>query len=722
MRVLFFVSTFGLAESKLAENATRRGHQVDVLDVQSLRWLRRSAPQERRGLHRWMSYWPLRASRNQIARVVREIVESGDYEGYFALSLPAAGFAARYLEEEFVPLLWRGDLDFSAARVQLTQDFHDLTTAVDRIFLQDENEFDKALSKGSRSAHLLHRPQPLSSQSAGQLLDHGATAPRVALLHPERVAPERRDAQADMLRPVVEGQGGTLSLLSASSLFRTRDFLRKRDVRDTAAMRLDGFTHVVLTGTSRDHETAADLLLNSGDGGRLLVEDTIGMRAWARSRGMDNTGRGARLGGLLHRMLSDATSAEPAGQTGSDSSPEHDLLESYLQAMRPRIARDHEQLELLEETGPLDVFFSTSPLEDRTDGARPQRVRNMAEAMDLSGHAVRLYSTPSVFARRAALIGRLLESGRPAGMLYGENSTSPIPFVDIVEQLAELARTMREHGGTSAWFVRDLHWLDDIDGYLDDPERRHQMQRDGLHELREIGAAMDVLAAPCAESGEGFNALLARHGEPTRQWYPLPPAVAPQNMTDAVLDSSTAEDECTTLLYAGGVGSVYGLDEYLSALSGLQGDFHLDFVVRAAEVELLHIMLERHGLDGHPGLRILTAPLEWYVPRTRRCIGAVLLGGEYARFSFPYKTVSMVERGYPVLCFEDMAIADFVRENQIGTVCARTPAAVRQGIVELIDFDSSRLQNARHEETWAARIHGLRAHLADTVARGTAVV
>lgn len=718
MRALFLVSHYGPAEAALVDNATACGHQVDILDVQGPGWLQRSAPQTRRGLNRWASYWPMRSARNQVARMVRDMLDQGAYDGVFTMSLPASGFAARYLEEGFVPVLWRGDLDFSAARTLLTEDVHDLTTAVDRIFLQDEYEFDKALSKSSRSAHLLHLDPRGTFTVAAPLLDHRGTAPKVVMLHPEGVADDRSEAQSEMLRQVAEHHGGTLTTLSASALYRRRDVLRRRPLASTAAGRLEGFTHVVFTGSSRDHQAVADLFLEAGDGGRLVVEDTIGMGYWAASRGFVRTGRGARLAAELHAVLNQGVDVNDTdGQSdrrdpaSSGSMPARDLLSGYLAAMERPVDRSYEQLRVLENSRPLNVFFSTSPLEDRTDGARPQRVRNMATALDRQGSSVRLYSTPSVFERRAKLIDGLLADGRSAGLLYGENSTSPIPFEHIPGAVANLAQTMRSHGGRSAWFVRDVHWLEEFDGYLDEPGRRAQMQVDGLRELRVIEASVDVLAAPSDAAGAGFNELLERHGEPARAWYPLPPGVAPQNVATGLPEAIGAGDELTTLLYAGGVSELYGLDEYLAALTGLDESLLLDFVVRPLEVNRLQAMLEHHNLQDRPGLRVITEPLEWYVPRSRRSIGAVLLGGSYARFSFPYKTMSLIERGYAVLCFEDMAIAEFVRDRRIGQACPRSQEGIRQGIEALVQHEMSGLELAREQETWDARVADLIAYL-----------
>ncbi|MGM7669976.1 hypothetical protein [Microbacterium sp. A93] len=718
MRALFLVSHYGPAEAALVDHATGCGHQVDILDVQGPGWLQRSAPQNGHGLNRWATYWPMRSARNQVARMLRKVIDQGAYDAVFTMSLPAAGFAARYLEEGFVPVLWRGDLDFSAARTLLTEDVQDLTAAVDRIFLQDEYEFDKALSKSSRSAHLLHLDPRGTLATGVPMLDRRPSGPQVVMLHPEGVAQDRCEAQAGMLRQVAEHHGGTLTTLSASALYRRRDVHRRRPLAGTAAARLEGFTHVVLTGSSRDHQAVADLLLEAGDGDRLVVEETIGMGYWAADRGFTRTGRGARLAGALHEVL-DLTSAaddgeDQGGQPSGPSSgtqPGQDLLRGYLAAMGRPVERSYEQLQALQDSGPLNVFFSTSPLEDRTDGARPQRVRNMATALDRQGSSVRLYSTPSVFERRAKLVERLLDSGRPAGLLYGENSTSPIPFEHIPGAVATLAQTMRRHGGRSAWFVRDLHWLEEFDGYLDEADRRAQMQHDGLRELQVVEAAVDVLVAPSDAAGTGFNALLERHGEPARTWFALPPAVAPQNTAAGLPEAIGADEESTTLLYAGGVSELYGLDEYLAALNGLDESLLLDFVVRPLEVGRLHAMLELHGLQAHPGLRVITESLEWYVPRSRRTIGAVLLGGSYARFSFPYKTMSLIERGYAVLCFEDMAIADFVQDRRIGVACPRSQDGVREGIQALLRHDLAGLTQAREQETWDVRVAGLIAHL-----------
>ena len=90
-------------------------------------------------------------------------------------------------------------------------------------------------------------------------------------------------------------------------------------------------------------------------------------------------------------------------------------------------------------------------------------------------------------------------------------------------------------------------------------------------------------------------------------------------------------------------------------------------------------------------------------------VGVVLLGGEYARFSFPYKTMSLIERGYPVLCFADMGIADFLERNRVGLGVARSSEAIRAGIDALVRDGAPGMTDAQRTQSWAARLSTARA-------------
>lgn len=714
MKALLLTTGAGPVEGRLLSNAAAAGHTVDVLDVSGPSWLSYTAPGKRPALYRWMAQGPWRDSSNQVARVMRRMTGAGRYDLVLASGLGACAFASRFVEEDFAPLLWRGDLDFSAAREHATADVHRLAAAVDRLLLDDEWEFDKALSKGSRAAHLLHpRPAPVAHAGADAdaptLLDTSAQTPRVLLLHPERFDADRVASQERALRTALADMpGAELAVASASSLLRARDLLAGRDLRSLARTRLRGATHVVLVGSSRDHAAVADLLVAEGHADRLVLEDALGMHAWLRLHPQVRSGRGLRLVAELRASLAGEPVSGSAPHPAWVREPVPDLLRAYGAAMDRRVDPLHEDLAALRHEDSLEVFFATTPLEDRTDGARPLRVRAMAEAMDATAPAVRISSVPAVFARRAALVRRALDAGRPAGLMYGENSTSPISDPMVAEGLAELMGRVRAASGRAVWFVRDLHWLDDLEGYLVDDGHRSQVRTAGLRELELMAGAADALAAPSVESGVLFDDLLRRHGRSGHDWIPVPPGVEPSAVVDETA-ARPAEEDGVTLLYAGGVGSVYGLDLYLEAAAGLNADVRLDFVVRVGERAHLEELLERHGLDDRPGVRITTVPLEWHVPLTRSVVGSVLLGSGYAALAFPFKTMSLVERSHPILCFSDMAIADLVRGEGLGTAVERDVASVRAGLQRLVTEGAPGMAAAQHAHSWAVRMAAVRA-------------
>lgn len=64
----------------------------------------------------------------------------------------------------------------------------------------------------------------------------------------------------------------------------------------------------------------------------------------------------------------------------------------------------------------------------------------MNDALSRPAAAVRLSSVPGVFDRRARVVAEAVATGRPLGLFYGENSTSPIPDPRVTAELADLMR------------------------------------------------------------------------------------------------------------------------------------------------------------------------------------------------------------------------------------------------------------------------------------------
>ncbi|MCV7472840.1 hypothetical protein ABZ787_06845 [Micrococcus luteus] len=681
----------GQAVSRLQEN----GHSVHIYDVNG-QWLTYGAP-----VPLWMRGYRLKRSPLATGYFTQYIERRG-IDHVVTFGLPAGAMAADDLSLPFVPVLGRGDLDFSAARAEQAADFDTLLAGTGLLLLEDEWEMDKACAKGSRAAHL--RSAQLLEDETPCLSRQDEV--RVGVLHPESMDPERLRLHVEGLRAEL-GPDAEITGVTVESLFHRRDLVRKRRFAPTVRDRLSGFTQLIVLGSSAHH--AAILGAVWGDRGRLVVEATIGSATLSRELGVQTLGRGVRVAELAAAM-SRGEAPAPVPVTHPRTVPAGvDVLPIWDDLLATDHPDGHEELAVHRGTGPVDVFFSVAPLQDRTDGARPQRIRNMADAMDRPEPALRVFANRALFDRRARQLAALLDGGRPAGLLYGENSTSPIPDAALIEDVADLVREFGRRGGRSAWFVRDLHWLDDVEGYLADEDTRSTLVGLGLHELDEMGGAADLLLAPSDASGRGFDDLLRRHGLEGWDWFPSPPGVDPGNVVGP--EAARGSEPGITLLYAGGLNSVYSMDRYLESIQGLDGRFLLDFVVRESEKGRLAADLDRHGIPVDDRVRLITAELDHYRPRTADCFGVILLDSEYARFSFPYKTVSMLEHGFPILCFEDMGIASFVRDNGLGVACERSATGVRDGIEELTTVGAPGLAEARHTQSWEARIAEVRARL-----------
>lgn len=694
-QILVLTRGYGPFQGQIVSRLQENGHTVHVYDVNG-QWLTHGV-----GVPLWMRGYRLKRSA-MASGYIMDYVRRKRIDRVVSLGLAAGAFAADNVSMPFLPVLARGDLDFSAARTEMAQDFETLGAATDRLLLDDEWEMDKAAAKGSRAHHL--RTPLLLEEEVPCLASRGAV--HVGVIHPDGMDPERLELHLSALRDLL-GAEAEVTPVTAESLFHRRDLVRKRRFAPTVRDRLASFSQLVLLGSSPHH--AAVIAAVRPHWAQTVVEDTIGSGGLAKEVGIVMVGRGVRVAELSARIpTGDVPDLEPMSHP-RPLPPGDDVLTTWDEMRAAVHPSGYEELAVLRETGPVDVFFSVAPLQDRTDGARPQRIRNMAEALDRPVPALRIFANRALFDRRASALRSLLAAGRPPGILYGENSTSPMPEAALIDDVAALVREFGARGGKSAWFVRDLHWLDDVEGYLDDEDTQARFIELGRRELEAVGGAVDVLLAPSVASGAGFDQLLGRHGLERRDWVPAPPGVTVTNVSDG--SSRPRHRQGTTLLYAGGLNNVYSMDSYLECVRALGPDFLLDFVVRAAEAERLEADLEKHGIPVDGRVRLITAELDHYRPRTSRCVGVILLDSEYAKFSFPYKTVSMIEHGFPILCFEDMGIADFVRQNGLGVACERSVRGVLAGIEDLATHGAPGLEAAPRTQSWDSRLADLRSRL-----------
>jgi len=555
--------------------------------------------------------------------------------------------------------------------------------------LEDQWEMDKAISKNSRIPHLLMR-YPAAPRRSYLTSDSG----NVAIIYPKalkRKAEHLRRAARDAFNENIK-----TGLVDIKNLYTQDELIKGHDLYDVLEKKLSKYSYAIFLGTGPHHSTIIRALVH--DKQRIVVEQTIGMAHVSEQIDLPHRARGLGCIRLMKDIISSSEERSPVSDVLQEESSQNDFLVT-LQELWNRDAEQHfEELPAFLEEGPLNVFFSAGTLQDMTKGARHQRVRNIHDAF-LPLNTLNVFGRHPLPNRRLKAARKMLAKGRRAGIFYGENSTSPMDRT-VNTELSDFLKEFSRCGGRSMWFVRDLHWLEKFSNSPWTAERRTEMISDGLYELHEVGDRSDILAAPSHSAGEGFNALLEAVEDKPREWHPLPPAVQPQNILD---DRALISRDGITLLYTGGISEIYGMELYLSALSQLSESVLLDFVVRKPEAAPLREALDRLGLLDTERTRILHTTMDLYRPRTSRTLGMVLLDSRYAKFAFPYKTVTMIERGYPILCFSDMGIADFVTSNRLGCAVERSAEAIHEGISALIKDGAPGIEKIRKEETWENR-------------------
>lgn len=656
MTVLMLVSSAGAVEGSVVTAYRQAGRELLVFDVKKLCFLGAHAPQA----PTWLEIGG--GSRSVLTtRYFERLFSDHRIDVVLAVGLSAGAYAAQALGgTAYISMLARGELDFSARRTGHVNQFRAIQRSAKALVLENAWEMDKAAAHGSR---LPHAQWPRAAAKSERILNRGLSEARVAVVGAEG---SRGDGErvAVLMKEVHQSIDATF--LPIEGLYSTRDLESGRGLAGTMRYRLGAFSHVVLLGNSREMDSIA-LALN-GDADRVVMEATIGNKMLASSINLpeESVGSQASLVARMWSLISGRVAmngsivVEPSGRLSDrmDQLTTDDLPEWY-EELWPGLGTSGQDF---------NVFATVAPIEDRSNGARPQRIRNFSDALRESSRCVVVTSNERLLERRQKLVSALVQGGSIPVLVYGENSTAPMARYDVMEDFARLLVSLGQLGARVGWFVRDLHWLSKEAQHGRSDRDLASVVARGLHELEEIESAGGVLFAPNGESGAEFNRLLIEAGSRARAWVPLPPALAAANCFEPV------EGEAgTTLVYSGGIGHIYSMDDYISALSYVIDDPRLkaDFVIRPEDEEGLRSSLAKVHLADHPSIRIFAGELSSYMPVTRNAVGIVLLESGYGASAFPYKTVSMLERGFPVVCYSDMAIAEFVRSRGVGVTVPR---------------------------------------------------
>ncbi|PRQ10311.1 hypothetical protein C1Y63_12185 [Corynebacterium sp. 13CS0277] len=349
--------------------------------------------------------------------------------------------------------------------------------------------------------------------------------------------------------------------------------------------------------------------------------------------------------------------------------------------------------------GRVNIFFTAAPVENRTDGARPMRIRSMAEVATYEYGAIRLLANDAVLHRRGIAVRERLRQGKKPGFCYAESSTSPM-LDNHIAQVSSLLMSAKRQGVQIGWFVRDLHWLSE-DAVFDSDQRASLIAR-GTKELDAIERLADEIYCPSPESAELFDELLREAGlRHDVAWRPLPPGISVAN----TLDTDTGEREAgVDVVYSGGYGGVYSMNRALEALAGVTAEYDAYFVVRPDDVSTVE--------DDTQNLAAVTTTVgagdfSDFLPQRATTLGLVLLDSDYGKNSFPFKIMSYLEKGIAPVAYADSAAGHFLQQAGAGYVLPRDPDALREALETIISGSApapgTTWSKLHHEHTWSSR-------------------
>ncbi|MGO2812863.1 MAG: hypothetical protein ACTIBG_15480 [Brevibacterium aurantiacum] len=627
----------------------------------------------------------------------------------------------------------RGDVDFSKRRKQKLADFQAASAAADLLFFEGLHEMDKAVSHYSRTPHYL---LPLFGERSS-FLNTEASRPFVSIVVPHEWDLDRQKLTELQYRNSPLSQLADFEIIDSDTLYSEKDFLLSRGFPGTIRYRISTMsTHIMVVGNSRDHAPLISALeKNHPD--RYVLDATITNRDLALRNGIDaaKIGQGAALFRRLYETISAPAQVRHVDRPMHNNASTQiiggvELVEHFAKVLRHPMPWWFEQEICDSEARDFDVFFSVAAVEDRADGARPMRIRAVSEQFGSDGVlTVRLSASEGIFNRRAEAILGMIQHGVRPRYFYGENSTAPMEQ-HVVDRLTDLMRRLKNKGIRSGWFVRDLHWLSDDADYSANAELT-QVERvaRGVYEARSMQGVADIFYAPSTSTVSMFENLLASHDVRPERWASLPPAVADYRILPPSFGVPSGP---VKLVYSGGYGDVYGMNTLITALSSHRVPLDVTWYVRPGDNSRLiaDLLSEPTGegpdgkiggpmfdLDGPQlplGHQINNSEFLGFDPGHDRYIGLILLDSEYAKDSFPFKLMSYLEKRIPVAVYDDMAVADIVREYHLGIVCKRDGFTLNHLLERAQEFYSKDVNWSQiyTDQSWKARMAAVRNGLA----------
>lgn len=588
------------------------------------------------------------------------------------------------------------ELDFRASNAVRATRLLQAFRSCARLWFDSTIAMDKACAHGSDRPHLLL--PSLTPELAPAAL---AKPSHVLISIPGEPLTGSQERRVQSLQAVADAAGTSCSVMKPDDWVPADGLQSLRPWSSAIKEQLTGQdTAVVLVGKSSHHGAVADVAIRSG--APLLADATIENAALLRRLRTDE--RALARGAALTERLTACLATESAALTLDAPPTQVDFRAVFEAAADRALPNWHEDGVAALGQQAFDLFYSTAAIENRSDGARPQRIRSMSQAFESEDvPLVRITANANLLKRRLEAMLELVRAGAKPRWGYGENSTAPMPEASL-EMLTSSLPQLRDAGLRFGWFVRDVHWLDPDSTVTATSADIESMRERGLAEFEAMRSAADLLFCPTLQSGERFDTLLSRHGSvPQADWNPLPPGIDPAN----ILAPPTAPAGAPlTVLYAGGIGGVYDLTTIIHALRDLTGPWVLRMFVRTEDVEAATVLT---GTLPPDRVRIASGELT-DEPRTEGpVIGVALLDTDYGRASFPVKVMNYFERAIPVLLYADSAAAELATRYGLGSVVEASGAAVGAALSRERILNASYDWGSVHrQETWHARARQVR--------------
>lgn len=344
------------------------------------------------------------------------------------------------------------------------------------------------------------------------------------------------------------------------------------------------------------------------------------------------------------------------------------------------------------------VFHAPYPLDPAPRSASRQRPNKMLAAFADNGHQVhRITGNPYQRALGLRDLRRRLAAGQQVEFVYSENSTQPnLLSTSLRHGLAPLleARIIdlcRRRGIPFGQFYRDVYWRFAESQATVPLPRRVLMQLAYRADLLVLRASHTHLFLPSMPM-----ASIVPFDED--RCSALPPG--------APVHESTSPGGLE-LLYVGGIGAGYALDEGLRALQSVKGA-RLTMVVRPQEWETHReryapLLTERVQIV-HAGSEELAEIYD----RASACLLLVAPDG-YRRFAVPLKLFEYLGYGKPILASEGTLAGDMVEAMGSGFTVPNAHqeiAALLHRLSEdpsLLAHAAENARRARQQNTWAMR-------------------